>query len=143
VTQPPLLMLAEGRRPRPRKAAVPRPRELELHLAVADLLRRFARPDWRWGHYPAGEHRDVRTAAKLKAMGVQRGWPDFTLFDPTGRLHALELKRQGESLTEDQEAFQSWCVGQGVPHVVAWTLDEALAALNGWEVLRIKIGAGP
>jgi hypothetical protein len=46
----PLLMLADGRKPRPRKAAAPRPKELALHIAVADLLRRFARPDWRWGH---------------------------------------------------------------------------------------------
>src|SRR5271156_5557392 len=116
MTVPPLLMLAEGRRPRPRKAAVPRPKELALHMSVADILRRFARPDWRWSHFPAGEHRDVRTAAKLKAMGVQRGWPDFVLFDPTGRLHALELKREGETLTDDQEDFQTWCIARGVPN---------------------------
>ena len=136
---PPLLMLAEGRRPRPRKTAVPRPKEIELHMAVADLLRRFARQDWRWSHFPAGEHRDVRTAAKLKAMGVQRGWPDFTLFDPTGRLHALELKREGESLSEDQESFQEWAISHGVPHSVSRSVDEALAVLDAWGTLRIKI----
>jgi hypothetical protein len=92
VTLPPLLAIAAGRRVRPRKVVAPRPLELQLHMAVADLLRRFARPDWRWSHFPAGEHRDVRTAAKLKAMGTQPGWPDLILFDPSGKLHALEYR---------------------------------------------------
>ena len=118
-TLPPLLAYAAGRRVRPCKPSVHRPKEIALHMAVADILRRFAQPDWRWSHFPAGEHRDVRTAAKLKAMGVARGWPDFVLFDPFGCLHALELKRQGETLSEDQEAFEAWCIGRGVPHVVA------------------------
>jgi hypothetical protein len=136
---PPLLAIAAGRRARPRKAVVPRPKELALHLAVADVLRRFSRPDWRWAHYPAGEHRDVRTAAKLKAMGVQRGWPDFVLFDPSGRLHALELKRRGETLSEDQLAFEAWCAAHAVPHSVARTVDEAMAVLSGWGALRVKV----
>lgn len=137
---PPLLMLAQGRRPRARKQAMPRPREIALHMDVAGLLRRFSRPDWRWGHYPAGEHRDVRTAAKLKAMGTQAGWPDLILFSPNGRLHALELKRQGERLSEDQERFASWCAAHSVPHAIARTLDEAIKILSGWNALRLKIG---
>jgi hypothetical protein len=140
VTLPPLLALAQGRRVRPRKPAVLRPKELAMHLAVADLLRRFARADWRWGHYPAGEHRDVRTAAKLKAMGTQPGWPDIVLFDPTGRLHALELKREDETLTDVQEDFQTWCIARGVPHSVSRSVDEALMVLDAWGVLRVKIG---
>jgi hypothetical protein len=75
----------QGQRHRARRDVAPRPKELALQMQVADLLRRFARTDWRWSHFPAGEHRDVRTAAKLKAMGVQRGWPDFILLDPAGR----------------------------------------------------------
>jgi hypothetical protein len=142
VTLPPLLALAQGRRVRPRKPAVERPKELALHMAVADTLRRFAKPAWRWSHFPAGEHRDVRTAAKLKAMGVQRGWPDFVLFDPSGLLHALELKRLGETMSEDQEAFQTWCIVRGVPHSVSRSVDEALTVLDAWGALRIKIGGG-
>ena len=60
----------------------PPPKELSLHIALADHLRAFARPDWRWSHFPAGEIRDRRHAAKLKAMGLQRGWPDFLLIAP-------------------------------------------------------------
>lgn len=142
-TLPPLLALAQGRRVRSRKAAVPRPLELQLHMAVADLLRRFARNDWRWSHFPSGELRDIKTASKLRAMGLARGWPDFVLIDPSGRFHALELKRQGETLSDDQEGFQEWAIARGVPHSVVRTTDEAFEVLGAWGALLIKISGRP
>jgi hypothetical protein len=138
-TTPPLLMLAQGRKPRPRPAPVIRPKEIALHMAVAKVLRDHARPEWLWTHIASGELRDVRTAAKLKAMGVRRGWPDFILVPPIGQLHALELKRVGEKLTDDQQVFREFCIRYGLPHVVASTLDQALLALDTWGALRIKI----
>lgn len=77
----------------------------------------------------------------MKAMGLQPGWPDFVLIDPVGVMHALELKRIGEKLTDDQEAFQAWCVEHGVPHAVARTSDDALKVLIRWGALRIKLAA--
>ena len=88
-----------------------------------------------------GERRDVRTGARLKRMGLQKGWPDFQLVSPRGLFHALELKRVGEELTEEQEAFQLWSIRHGVPHSVAFTFDEALAFLDAIGCLRIKIVA--
>lgn len=138
---PPLLAIAEGRRARRRRVKIPAPKELVLHMAVADVLRRFARPDWRWSHFPSGELRDKRTAGKLKAMGLQPGWPDLLLIDPVGVMHALELKRQGETLTDEQKDFEAWCVEHGVPHAVAQTSDAALKVLSLWDVLTIKPAA--
>ncbi len=134
-TLPPLLALAEGRRVRPRKAPVERPKELRLHMAVAKLLRAQARPDWQWSHFPSGEHRDVRTAAKLKQMGVRKGWPDFVIVSPDGRFHALELKRRGGRLTQEQQDFQIWCAARGLPHSVAESIDDAMAVLRHWGAL--------
>jgi hypothetical protein len=134
---PPLLQLAEGRRVRPRKSSSVAPKEIVLHMAVADTLRRFGKADWRWSHFPAGEARDVRTAAKLKAMGTMPGWPDFLLVSPQdGRMHALELKRAGENLSGPQREFQAWAVGNGVPFEIARSVDEALAILSAWGCLR-------
>jgi hypothetical protein len=141
MSMPPLLMLCEGRKPRPRRAPKERPKEIALHMSVAKVLRDHARPEWRWTHFPAGELRDVRTAVKLRQMGVARGWPDIILVSPRGLLHCLELKRLGEALSEDQEQFRAWCIAHGVPHVVAYRLDEALAALDAWGVLRIETAA--
>jgi hypothetical protein len=139
---PPLLMLCEGRRPRARKAPVVRTKESLLQCAVADLLRRHALPEWRWSHFPAGERRDVITGAKLKRFGLQRGWPDIQLLSPHGRFYGLELKRIGESLTEDQADFQIWCIKNAVHYSVAYSTEEALAVLNAWGALRL-IGGAP
>jgi hypothetical protein len=119
-----------------REPKAPTPKEFALHRAVADHLRAFAHPDWRWAHYPAGEREDPRTAAKLRVMGVKKGWPDLLLLAPGGRLHALELKRRGETMTEEQESFAAWCHEQGVPFACTDELKAALAVLEEWGVLR-------
>lgn len=140
MSTPPLLMLAEGRKPRARKTQLDRPKEYRLQKDVADVLKDHALPEWRWSHFPAGERRDVRTGARLKRMGLKKGWPDFQLVSPRGLFHALELKRIGEDLTDEQADFQLWCVRSGVSYAVARTLAEALTALDHWQCLRVKIG---
>lgn len=135
----PLLSFIEGRKPRLRKSATNRPKEVVLHMAVAKVLRDHAITTWQWTHIASGELRDVRTAVKLKQMGVRRGWPDFVLVPSTGQMHCLELKREGEKLTDAQRDFESWCNAGAIPHAVAFTLDDALAVLDSWGCLRIKI----
>ena len=136
----PFLSLAAGRKPRLRKTVSPRPKELVLHFRVADVLRKHALQSWQWTHVGHGEVRDIRTAVKLKQMGLKRGWPDFVLIPPTGQMHCLELKREGEKLTEEQAAFQAWCVANKIPHAVAFSLGQALAVLDSWACLRIRLG---
>jgi hypothetical protein len=138
---PPLLKIMEGKRARPRKAPLTVPKEYRLQTDVADVLKDHAIPTWRWSHFPAGERHDVRTGARLKRMGLQKGWPDFQLVSPRGLFHALELKRVGEELTEEQQDFQVWCCRFGVPHSVACSLNDALAVLDAWGVLRVRIGS--
>jgi len=58
---------------------------------------------------------------------------------PVGQLHCLELKRKGEALSEEQDNFRIWCFRSGVPHVVAYSLDEVLIAFDAWGCLSIKI----
>ena len=139
-TTPPLLLICEGRKPRPRKAPIFRPLESKLQCDVARLLHDYCLPTWRWTHFPAGEKRDVITGARLKRYGLQAGWPDIVLIGPAGIFHALELKRPGEALSEAQEVFQTWCIRHGIPHSVAFIFDQALAALDTWGALRIRIG---
>lgn len=143
MTLPPLLAIAEGHKARSRRSRMPAPKELDLHIAVAKLLKDHALPEWNWFHVPSGEHRDIRTAAKLKAMGVKRGIPDFVLISPYGSVRFLELKRLSGKLSDAQEEFRLWCIQHGAPHVVAWTMDQVLAALNSWRVLRVRIAPLP
>lgn len=136
---PPLLVLAAGGKRRPRRARIPVPSELSLHMQVAKLLREHGLPEWQWAHYPSGEVRDVRTGTKLKQMGTKRGWPDFIFISPHGSLRCLELKRPGGALTDEQDEFLLWCIKHGVPYVVAWTMDDVLAAFSDWGCLRIVV----
>lgn len=138
MTIPPLIMLAEGRKPRLRGAPKSRPKEISLHMAVAALLRKHARPEWQWTHIGHGEARDPRVAGKLKQMGLRPGWPDFVLVPPRGQLHCLELKRLGESRSDTQEDFRFWCIRNGVPHVTAYSAHEVLVAFDAWDCLAIK-----
>src|SRR5262245_22171146 len=103
--------------------------EFSLHVSVADVLRRWQSPGWRWSHFPAGEWRHPGTAAKLQRMGLQVGWPDFILLAPRPpegplpfagldqRTHFLELKRQGATLSNYQHAFMEFCTLNGYPYV--------------------------
>lgn len=132
------------RRRKPAAIAAPRPLESALHTAVANTLRDYAKPNVQWTHFPAGEHRNKITGARLKRMGLRRGWPDFILLVPRraaagADFHALELKRPGEDLTDDQRALAEWCREHGVSHAVARSTAEALAALDAMGVLRIRL----
>ena len=136
---PPLLQLAAGRKVRARKAATIRPKESRLHFDIVRILNDHAKPGWIHFHVPNGERREIKTGARLKKMGVRRGVPDLVLFSPSGKIHLLELKRNGENLSPSQEEFRGWAIRTGVPFVTAHSFTEALVALDTWGVLRIKI----
>lgn len=119
---------------------LPSPKEFALHTMVADDLKRWCKPEWRYTHVPSGELRTKATAAKLKRMGVVSGWPDFLLLGPPG-LHCLELKRDGKKLTDEQIEFQEFCYRIGVPYQVAFNYREAIGYLALWGVLKVRIEA--
>ena len=150
----------QGSKVRPRRAARVVPKELELHMPVAKLLREHCNKDWIWTHFPSGElrgvctgkdyatgratyMRDIRTATKLKQMGLQRGWPDFLLFSPydSRQIHGLELKRLGAELTDEQEEFGAWLTDHYGKYAVCWTMDQVLWTFERWGCLRIKYTA--
>ena len=43
-------------------------------------------------------------------MGFEKRRPDFVLVSPDGLFFALELKRRGETLTDEQDAFRNWSI---------------------------------
>jgi hypothetical protein len=125
-------------------ARLPPSPEFHLHCMVADVLRRWADPEWRFTHIASGELRTPATAARLKRMGAMPGYPDFILLSPGGVAHFLELKRaRGAKLSEDQQDFADWCVAHGVPFAIARNFDEALCRLQAWGAVpnKIKVSA--
>lgn len=134
------LSLFKGKRQRGVKR--PPSKEFATHCMVADMLRRWQTPGWRWSHFPAGEWRHPATAMRLKRMGVQVGWPDFILLKPDdGGAHFLELKRAGSTLTDWQFAFMEWCAHNGYPYVWCDNFKDAIACLKNWGALRASVSA--
>jgi hypothetical protein len=122
--------------------------EFSLHCAVADVLRRWGSPDWRWTHLPFGEERPAKiikgkrvslAGERLKRMGVNPGWLDLLLLSPQGRPHFLELKRRGGEVSTEQEAFMFWCSAHGVRCEVTDRFEEAVNILKAWGAVQSKI----
>ena len=86
-------------------------------------------------HCPNGGARRPIEAAILKGLGVVAGVPDVIAIKD-GRTFALELKTPGGRLSDNQRATHRAMLEAGVQVAVADNLDDALALLEGWELLR-------
>jgi hypothetical protein len=129
------------------------PLESEIQIGLVNLLNHVLR-DGRieFYHTPNGELRDIRTAAKLKAMGVRPGVADlfFLWGEPmsvvgephvqtVSRILYLELKRRGEYLSPAQEQFRDSVTAKGSWYEVADSIDEAVEILKRYGVLKNNI----
>lgn len=95
--------------------------EFRLSCVVSDFLAKALPPRARYTHFPAGEHRSRITGARLKRMGMQRGWPDYLVICD-GKLIGLELKAPGgSSISPEQRAVGDAFVDNGF----AWTLAKS------------------
>src|ERR1700730_5867037 len=123
---PPLLVAMAGGKPRAGRARMLVPKEIKLHLAVANLLRAHCLPGWQWTHINRTA-KDARQGKIFRDMGVNRGWADFELISPAPLLpHFLEIKRLGEVIEKGsaQDDFRLWCIRWGCPHEIVWTIDQ-------------------
>jgi hypothetical protein len=128
------LSLFKGQRQR--GVAPPAPSEFALHCAVADTIRRFIMPDWRFTHLPLGELRDKVTAARLKRMGTTPGWPDLMFFHAQGQVCFLELKRRGGRPTDIQADLSNFLCAAGHAYQCTDSFQVAVNTLKAWGVVR-------
>ena len=132
------LSLFKGKRQR--GVSAPAPLEYRNHCVIADLLKRWCNPHWRYTHMPAGERRDIITAARLKRMGVKPGWPDFQFAGPGGVMFFLELKRKGSGRLSDEQAdIVSHLAACGFNILVTDSVDDAVATLKSFGILPSTI----
>ncbi len=115
-----------------------RPEQI-IHKAVAQHLRQRGVPGLLWWHTPNGQHiagkKGRMHGGILKAMGVRAGVSDICALHG-GKFFALELKAPGGRPTEEQLEFIDGVREQGGFTCVAEGIDEALRALEMWELLR-------
>jgi hypothetical protein len=74
-------------------------------------------------HVPNGGFRNLKEAAKLKAMGVVAGVPDLLLVN-NGALVAFELKTPTGRLSDKQKLVHSAWIAQGIPVHVVRSLEQ-------------------
>lgn len=130
-----LHLFRRGNKPERPKAAL----EFHTACAFADTLDRYAHPDWRWTHFPAGETRTDAAGARLKRQGLKQGWPDYLFLSPAGEMHFLELKRGKAPLSAKQCEFGDWCAAHGVPWHCARSYEDAVATVSRWGALRREV----
>ena len=118
-------------------------KEATFHIQLVSTLRWCLRPDVIWRHVPNGEHRDPRTAAKLKAMGVLPGSADLEFFyrnaAGTPCLLFLELKLPGRKCSEAQMGFALAMKLLGAEYEVACSIDEAIGILGKRGLIRSNV----
>jgi len=135
------LNLFGGSRQRGRKAK-PAP-EINLHIAIADTLNRWANRGWKFTHIGHGGFKlNVITAVRLRRMGVKKGWADFVLLSPyPPNAHFLEVKRKGGKLSDEQADFKEFCDLNGYKFAVVDNYRDAMAQLADWGAIRVAISA--
>lgn len=135
--------------PRQRGTRPPPALEFETHCAIADMLRVSLSPKWTWFHPPNGGERPATyrngkrvsgEGGRLKRMGARAGTSDFILVAPAlGRVHALELKRRGETPTDAQAAFLDEIRAAG--GLADWcdNFNDAKRILSAWGAIRTSL----
>lgn len=103
--------------------------EFRLTCVVADWLRLALPDDVPWSHFPAGESRSAITGARLKRMGLARGWADFLILCQ-GVPIAIELKVGKGRASEHQISFAAQWIGQGGQHFECRSLADVEGALR-------------
>ena len=101
-----------------------------------------ARPGVWWTHIPLGGLRSKVEAAILRGLGTARGTPDL-LIVADGKAHFLELKSAGGRATDAQRQCHEALRAAGAVVAVARGIDQALAQLEVWNLLRRSSGKSP
>jgi VRR-NUC domain len=109
--------------------------ESQIQKALASHLRLRACKDVFWFACENGGYRTAVESAILKACGIRSGVPDVILIRG-GRTYGLELKSPGGRLSDAQRLAHEEMQRAGAEVATAVGIDEALAQLERWQLLR-------
>ena len=100
-----------------------------LHRHVAQFLDVVIKPPWFWTTIGHGGGGLVR-GAKLKAMGVKRGWPDILIIGPGPNVLGIELKTAHGKMSPEQRAMELAFVGCQSWYVLCRSVEEVQRAIH-------------
>lgn len=118
--------------------------ETKIQFAVLEFIRAVA-PDCFVFHIANGGYRTPAEAARFRWQGVVAGVPDLCLVAPGGRVHFIEVKTPGGSLSAAQREIHEILARLGAPVAIARGVDDARRALTAWgiEMREAKMNANP
>lgn len=87
-------------------------------------------------HIPNTIKRTRKHTGILKSQGMVPGVADLAFVLSDGTAAFMELKHKTRPQSPDQKAFQARCDRIGVPYVVCNQLDNALAILESWGIIK-------
>jgi hypothetical protein len=109
--------------------------EAQLQRAIVQVVRLMCVPDLVWGASTQGMAMAPRTAAHMKAMGMEPGFPDLC-FLVKGMFYGLEVKANGGKQSLHQKDFECRVFAQGGTYVIANNIDTAIDYLVSWGAIR-------
>lgn len=109
--------------------------EQDVQRAVFQHLRARAGQNVFCFHCPNGGRRSRIEASIFKGLGVVAGVPDLICIKD-GRTYGLELKAENGRTTSIQEGVLNKMFLAGAQVAVAYGLNEAIAWLEHWGILR-------
>lgn len=112
--------------------------ETDIQRELWKLIEAYRMPGVIIYHVPNGEKRDIRTAVRLKEIGVVPGVPDLP-YIVNGTPGFLELKREDGTVSIDQSKFMFDASCQGVRVDIAWSVIEGAQILQAVGVLDPSI----
>lgn len=116
-------------------APKPEPTEDQIQRAVVATFHARKRPGVELIHVPNGGYRTPAEAARFKAQGVVAGVPDLVIC-ARGQMLMLELKAKRGRLSSAQETMIERFRAAGAAVEVAFGVDEAVAQLDSWGLLK-------
>ena len=109
---------------------IPKGRESDLHLTVAELLDWILLPPAFYSTFPAGWGKlKGATADRLKKSGLKAGMPDILVFYRC-RAMGIELKVSGAQPSSVQRTTFAQLQAAGVPIYVCRSISDVIEALN-------------
>jgi hypothetical protein len=114
--------------------------EQQIQRSVVQHLRARGVPGLVFIHPANGGRRSPVEGAVFKALGVRAGASDLLLWH-AGNAYALELKVEGGRASEAQLQFLADMDKAGAFTCLAEGLDQAVGALERWNLLRGRAAA--
>ena len=107
--------------------------EDHIQAAIVAYIRAVA-PECIVFSVPNGGLRSKSEAARMKWTGTLAGVSDLILLAPPSRVHCIEVKAPGGSLSPEQRAFRDYCIAAAIPWMTARSIDDIRLALTLWQI---------